>query len=331
MNLMGHWGLSAAIMALLAGALPCSAGAAAEAGWIGPAGLTPEAERSIARGLEHLASRQREDGSFGSHHRTAVTSLAVMAFLANGYLPEREPRGRTIAAGIDFLVNVGRAGGGYMGESMYEHALATLALAEAWGMSSRSDAIRDILKRAVDIILRAQNPRGGWRYHPRPHDADVSSTVMQIVALNSAREAGIVVPDATMARAVSYVLSCRDAASGGFGYQGPRDPGFARTAAGVTSLFLAGDQRSEAVLKGLDYLRKTAGGRDSDWFFYGQYYAAQAMYQAGEEAFAAWYPRARDRLISLQRKDGSWSEEYCTPMAILTLSIPTRFLPINQR
>jgi hypothetical protein len=294
--------------------------------------ITPEAERAVARGLEHLLSRQREDGSWGSGHRVAVTALTVMAFLANGYLPEREPYGRAIASGVDFLIVAGRAGGGFIGESMYEHALAALALSESWGMSSRSEAIRDLLKRAVDVILRSQNRRGGWRYYPRPDDADISVTVMQVVALNSAREAGIVVPDATIAKAIAFVLSCRNAASGGFGYQGPNDPGFARTAAGVTSLLLAGQRGSEAVLKGLDYIRTSAGAKgDSEWFFYGQYYAAQAMYQAGEDAFAAWYPRARDVLVSLQRKDGSWSEEYGTPMAILTLSIPTRFLPINQR
>lgn len=322
-----------AIATLLAACLgPASSPAADAPRPPASAEMTPEAERAVARGLEHLLSRQREDGSWGSNHRVAVTALSVMAFLANGFLPEREPYGRSIASGVDFLIVAGRAGGGFIGESMYEHALATLALSESWGMSSRSEAIRDLLKRAVDVILRSQNRRGGWRYYPRPDDADISVTVMQVVALNSAREAGIVVPDSTIARAIAYVLSCRNAASGGFGYQGPNDPGFARTAAGVTSLLLAGKRGAEEVRKGLDYLHTSAGAKgDSEWFFYGQYYAAQAMYQAGEDAFAAWYPRARDLLVSLQRKDGSWSEEYGTPMAILTLSIPTRFLPINQR
>ncbi len=318
--------------ALVVGAAPAESRGAEAAAKSTAVGLTPEAERSIARGLEYLLAHQREDGSFGANHRTAVTALSVMAFLANGFLPEREPHGRAIAAGIDFLITAGRAGGGYIGESMYEHALATLALSEAWGMSSRSEAIRDLLKRAVDVILRAQSRKGGWRYYPQPHDADISVTVMQVVALNSAREAGIVVPDATIRKAIAYVLSCRHAASGGFGYQGPNDPGFARTAAGVTSLLLAGERNSEAVAKGLDYLRlKAKDSGDGQWFFYGQYYAAQAMYQAGEHAFAAWYPGVRDLLVSLQRKDGSWSEEYGTPMAIITLAIPTRFLPINQR
>jgi hypothetical protein len=326
------------IIAVTAGGAACigplarPARAAEPARRAAAAEMTPEAERAIARGLEHLLFRQREDGSWGSSHRVAVTALSVMAFLANGFIPEREPHGRTVASGVDFLIVAGRAGGGFIGESMYEHALATLALSEAWGMSSRSEALRDLLKRAVDVILRSQNRQGGWRYYPRPDDADISVTVMQVVALNSAREAGIVVPDATIAKAIGFVLSCRHAASGGFGYQGPNDPGFARTAAGVTSLLLAGRRGSEEVLKGLDYLRTSAGGKgDSEWFFYGQYYAAQAMYQAGEEAFAVWYPRVRDLLVSLQRKDGSWSEEYGTPMAILTLSIPTRFLPIHQR
>ena len=87
---------------------------------------------------------------------------------------------------------------------MYEHGLATLALSEVWGMSDNAK-LRDSLKRAVQIILRSQNREGGWRYHPRPEDADLSVTVMQIVALASAREAGIYVPDETIEKALSFV------------------------------------------------------------------------------------------------------------------------------
>ena len=126
---------------------------------------------------------------------------------------------------------------------MYEHGLATLALSEVWGMSSRK-GIRDTLKQAVEIILSSQNSRGGWRYQPQPIDADISVTVMQIVALASAKEAGIHVPDHVIGKAKKYIKSLQVKGSGGFGYTGPHQPGFARTAAGVMSLLMCGERKS---------------------------------------------------------------------------------------
>jgi hypothetical protein len=134
-------------------------------------------------------------------------------------------------------------------------------------------------------------------------------------------------------KAVRYVKSCQHRASGGFGYRNASDPGFARTAAGVTSLLMCGERGSDEVQRGLDYLRKTRAGNLSSekWFYYGQYYAVQAMYQAGDSYYQEWHPHIRKALLSRQRQDGSWPKDYATPMAILILGVPYRFLPIYQR
>jgi hypothetical protein len=58
------------------------------------------------------------------------------------------------------------------------------------------------------------------------------------------------------------------------------------------------------------------------------------MYQAGEGYFQDWYPEIRNVLVAQQAKDGSWGGgrgEYSTPMAILILGVPYRYLPIYQR
>lgn len=325
--------LCAVLVLTLLPALHLAAAEVAGGARVALAELSPEAERAIQNGLRYLTAHQNEDGSWGGQHRVAVTALALSAFMVKGYFPERGLHGARLGRGLDFLIRASRVGGGYMGRSMYEHALATLALSEVWGMSRRGDEIRDALKRAVEIILRSQNPRGGWRYQPRPRDADMSVTVMQIVALSSASEAGILVPDRVIRRAIEYVTSCQDPESGGFGYQGPRDPGFARTAAGVTSLLMCGERSGEPLRRGLDYLRRSRSStfaRDK-WFYYGHFYAAQAMYQAGDAFYQEWYPHIREALIARQRADGSWSKDHGTPMAILILGVPYRFLPIYQR
>jgi squalene cyclase len=305
-----------------------SVGSQEPSGKVRVAELSPQTEQAIEKGIHYLLKGQAADGGWGRNHRVAHTALALMAFMVKGYLPEQPPHGAAMSKGIDFLLISAREGGGYMGSSMYEHGLATLALSEAWGMSSRSEQIRDTLKRAIDVILRSQNPQGGWRYQPRPETADISITVMQIVALASAKEAGMLVPDQTIERALKFVKSLQNE-NGGFGYTSSHDPGFARTAAGVTSLLMCGDRESPAVQKGLQYLRTHPA--QNQWFIYGHYYAVQAMYQAGETYYQQWYPKIRDTLLQSQKENGAWGDDYQTPMAILILGVPYRFLPIYQR
>jgi len=55
------------------------------------------------------------------------------------------------------------------------------------------------------------------------------------------------------------------------------------------------------------------------------------MVQAGDKEYAEWYPKIRDSLIAMQRKDGSWGEGHETPMALIILSTPHRYIPIYQR
>jgi len=219
-------------------------------------------------------------------------------------------------------------------------------LSEVWGESARSDEIREALKKAVNVIVKAQSPQGGWRYQPDGRSHDMSVTVMQIVALASAKEAGILVPDETIKRAIGYVKYCQND-GGSFGYTGPGDgvggTGFGRGGAGVVSLQMCGHRESKEVARGLEYLHSLGDDPfepDSGypWFYYGHYYAVLAMYQAGEKHYQKWYPQIMKTLIRLQDADGSWAggiragqQGYCTPMAIIILGVPYRFLPIYQR
>ncbi|MEX0653137.1 MAG: prenyltransferase/squalene oxidase repeat-containing protein [Phycisphaeraceae bacterium] len=307
----------------------------AQEGAVRVADLSPEAEQAIDRGLAYLAGSQNEDGSWGGPAHTAVV---LMAFMLKGYFPDPDRpdrHGQRLDRAVQFLLNQSRQHGGYFGGNMYHHALATLALAEAWGMSQR-DEIRDAVKSGVEVILRAQHSSGGWRYQPMPVDHDTSVTAMVVVALAAAHEAGILVPREVMARATEY-LKGRQTEEGGFGYRGPRDPGFARSAASTLALQLGGARNDEAVQNGLRYLMQTDAETafDNRHFFYAQYYAIQAMYQAGERPYAQWQPRIHDLLIQRQNDNGSWNAGHGNPfgtaMAILILGVPYRYLPIYQR
>ena len=60
--------------------------------------------------------------------------------------------------------------------------------------------------------------------------------------------------------------------------------------------------------------------------------------QAGDEKYSKWYPQVRDALISKQTAQGAWGKaakpgslSYETPMAIIILATPHRYIPIYQR
>lgn len=296
--------------------------------------LTPDVEKAIQGGLDWLVKTQATDGSWGSQHKVASTAVGLMAFMVKGHFPDRPPYGENLSKAVTYLVSTASPDEGYMGASMYEHGLATLALSEVWGMSGKTE-VGGALKNAVTVILKSQSGAGGWRYNPTPTDADLSVTVMQIVALASAKEAGIMVPDSTMQKAVLYILACRHAATGGFGYQPAGEAAWERSAAGIMSLMMSGQRDNAAVKPGLDYLIKQPGSifTGAGQYFYGHYYAIQSMYQAGDKQYQDWYPQIRDALLKLQTADGHWEDPQGigTPMAILILGVPYRFLPIYQR
>lgn len=318
--------------------------------------LTAKASEAIDRGLKHLLQTQKSDGSWASgdegERAVAITSLALMAFMSKAEFPGSGPNAAALTRAKDWLLKQAKAApDGYLGTSMYEHGLATLALTEMLGMTRGEGddaAIQKAVEAAVQVILRSQNKGGGWRYQPRSDEGqDTSVTVMVFIALASARQAGIAVPNETIAKVVSYFKSAADPESGGFNYVpggGSKGTTVACTGGGAYAAQLAGERGSEMVLSALRFLKERAPGiMDSNFgfYFYGHYYAIHAMVQAGDEYYAAWYPVIRDALIRKQSADGSWSESrnkrgskfasYETPMAIIILATPHRYIPIYQR
>ena len=326
---------------------------------------TPESEAAVNRGLAYLASRQQPDGhwsSGGYRGDVAITGLCLMAFLASGHQPGRGKYGLVLNEAVDFLANSVRMDGQYGspglvsskpgegGPPMYGHGFATLALAEVYGMTHRKD-LKPKIESAIKLIEDTQNKNpgnqwtdGGWRYQPRQGEADISVTVVQVLALRGARNAGLKVNQSTIDRAIEYMKRC-NGYDGGFTYQvRSGGSGVARTGAGVLSLMMAGLRESEECQKGLRYLKDRPLSANNDWahlqhFYYGIYYVTQAMYQAGGDYWKAWYPPIRDRLVRNQGSDGEWAAngyseagpEYATAMSVLVLQVPAGLLPIYQK
>jgi len=318
-------------------------------------------------------------------HHVGVTALGILAFLAAGHVPARGPYGLVVDRAVDFVLSRVDDDGFIHGDGtrMYSHAFATLALAEVYGMS-RAPKLRRRLEAAVELTITSQNKTGGWRYVPMTVDSDMSVTVCQVVALRAAMNVGIRVKQDTIDRALHYVVQSMitsDARSqgddevGAFSYQPVNTrwnrSSFALTAAGLTTLFQAGIYDDAALAryvqargialdplpqigKTVDYMERTYPPlfqhfRKHYFYYYGNYYAAQAMYNVGgvePERWERWYDHVRDDLLQLEirgraPRDGGeesrWESNvgdtstFSTAVAILILSMPFDYLPIHQK
>src|SRR5262245_18173096 len=330
--------------------------------------INADAQKAIDQGLAFLARNQNGDGSWGTNqHRgnVAITSLAALAFMAGGHQPGRGRYGNVVTRALHFVLDQeDRQRPGFLNNRnavlhgpMYGHGFGTLFLAEVHGMVQNRELrerLRGTLERAVQLIINSQNNEGGWRYQPVRQDADLSVTICQIMALRAARNAGVAVPKKVADQCTKYVKECQDLrGDGGFRYMRHGGPtGFARTAAGVVALYSAGVYKGDSVQKGLDYMLKNCkpgnaqdfggGLRRQDMlmhYYYGHYYAVQAMWTAGGRYWTEWYPAIREELLNHPDRDrtsGSWYDRricphYCTAMACIILQVPNNYLPILQR
>ncbi len=310
--------------------------------------ISKETQLAIDAGLIYLAERQNENGSFGDGaqaENVGVVSLVGIAFLAEGSLPGKGKYGAALRKITSFVLSHCQENGFITNPNakthgpMYGHGFATLFLAEAYGAYPDAN-LRKQLAKATKLIVDTQNADGGWRYQPERNEADISVTICQVMALRAAKNAGIYVPNKTIEKCIDYVKKSQNG-DGGFRYQltaGSPISAFPRTAAGIVALFSAGIYKGKEIDQGLAYISKNRPNikLDESHYFYGHYYAVQAMWQAGGKFWSDWYPAIRDELIKSQdKKSGVWkdqvSPEYGTAMACIILQIPNNTLPIFQR
>jgi hypothetical protein len=212
-------------------------------------GGSGQTEAAVGAALRWLAVVQSPDGrwdadQFGAgqeqmvlgHNRggagrgadTGVSALALLAFMGAGHTHQYGEYRDTVRHGLDFLLRSQAADGSLFGNAtfyaqMYCHSMATFALAEAQAMTG-DRRLEPAVTKAVDYCVAAQQPAsGGWRY--RPGDSgDTSQLGWQLMALASAKQAGIHVPSRTWAGIERFLQSVRRGNHGGLASYRPDSP-----------------------------------------------------------------------------------------------------------
>jgi len=273
------------------------------------------------KGLEYLAETQQGNGSWESSSQSlpGVVGFCVTAFLANGDDPAHGKYALHIRRGIDAIIASQNASNGYIGNSMYNHAFATMGLAEAYGMVPHPE-IAPSLQRAVEHILSAQkrNPKHAWRYTP----------------VLAARNAGIPVPQDAILKGLNYLAKNRGL-DGSYGYTSPSGGKPTLTAIGMLCLSLAHEDHTKPFQKSLEYLQKNLDYRERHYPYYFEYYMSQALFHADEATWEEWNQRNIRYMATLQNSDGSFpgnqGKAFSTAGALLSLALNYRFLPIYEK
>jgi len=336
-------------------------------------------EAAVARGLKWLALHQAPQGhwaldEFHLHHRTDLNStkfltntgltgkgmkndtagaaFGVLPFLAAGIT--HKPSGRptddqyvkTVKRALEWLIANQAKDGRFGGSSMYEHGLATIAICEAYGLTA-DPALKYPAQKALDFIVKAQDPQGGgWRYQPR-QAGDTSVVGWQVMALKSGQMGGLSVPNITLQLAAKYLDSCESTDGGGYGYTGPGDAPTMSAVGLLCRQYLGTPRRNANLQNGVKKLMK--GSPPSGHQIYYEYYATQVFHHMGGDYWDFWNAPAgkaeagmRDKLVQSQAADGSWDPRgdghaapggriMKTALSLLTLEVYYRHLPLYQR
>ena len=331
-------------------------------------GGTTLTEAAVARGLQWMASHQNDHGSWSTHafHRaqgcrrrcngtgslaseSAGTSLCLLPFLGAGQTHFTGRYKDVVSQGLRWLIDHQREDGDLRADTvgqagMYCHGQATIVLCEAYGLT-RDETLRGPAQKAIDFIVAAQHPGGGWRYYPG-EDGDTSVVGWQIMALQSARAAGLDVPDATIELAGHYLDTVSSQEGARYAYRPNQRATHVMTAEALLCRMYMGWKRNEPAMQdGLDYLIDRHPPRANDFNIYYWYYGTQAFHHAGGRAWKKWNKRVRDILVQTQRtsghRAGSWDPDgphasvggrlYVTALATCTLEVYYRHAPIFRQ
>jgi len=269
-----------------------------------------ETDIGVLHALRYLKKNQNYDGSWGKN-KVAMTSLALLAYLAHGELPASDEFGPTVQAAIEYILAAQQSDGHFSGRDGhdYTHPIATYALAEAYAMT-RIPKIKEATVKAMRPIIKGQNASGGFNYNLLPSSRDDSSYMAWCIqALKAAKMAGLYgdLPGLKecMSRSVSGFRKNYGECDGygGFGYasKGNRNSGL--TGAGVLCLqFLGASNTKECKggLKGLSDWEFNWEKPKSGSFVYYMYYTTQAKFQEGGRSWQMWDNQFKPSLIRHQ-------------------------------
>jgi len=345
---------------------------------------SPEADRAIKQGLQWLARQQQRDGHWELHDGypdagfswlrsdTAATALALLPFLGHGDTHQSGEFTEVVSKGVQWLQKIQDPETGDFHDmrreegreaAFYAHSMATIVICEALALTG-DEQLRPAAERGARYLLMAQHPdKGGWKFRPisKVMDGDLSVTGWALMALHTARMAGIDIPHDDFVRASGFLDSVKVKGLPRYKFDviTPDDHASpAMTAEAVLCRQWFGWPKDYPEMVGAvryitsdEYYPAWTEGRRN---VYAWYYTSQVLHNLGGEDWKRWNKAVRDVLTRNQVTGGSakkgtdtrgsWNPAspsgatreyaekggrlYITAMCLLILETPYRHQPI---
>lgn len=332
-------------------------------------GSTAGTQNALSEGLKWLAKQQLKPGpktgpnaglwSLQGPYRDganvenveAATAMALIAFQGDGHTHKSGAYAPVVAKAWNALLRRQNEDGRFFNNVMDQHqlytqALCTIAICELYGMT-KDEAYRKPAQRAVDYCVRIQASEGGWKYTPGQL-SDMSVTGWFVMALQSARMAGLEVPSDVFIRIEEFLETVSRENGSRYAYMERDGPKLALTAEGLLCRQYLGWQRDDSRLRdGVDYLLNNL----PDWRYeernvYYWYYGTQVCHHMEGADWRVWNDVIKEMLPEHQEsrgaERGSWDPDgdrwgsaggrlYVTCLSLYILEVYHRHLPIYQQ
>jgi len=328
-------------------------------------------EGAVGEALRWLAKNQKSNGSWSlrgpyqdgavTENKVAATAMALLAFQGAGFTHDAT-RPMLNSAGdkkeVDYRREVGRGWDAMLEwldkdgrfwkkgkvsvehHRLYSQAQATIAICELYAMT-KDKRFRRPAQRAIDYAVRIQDAKGGWRYTPGV-DSDTSVTGWFVMALQSARMAGLEVPSKVFEKVSRFLDTVTDDGGSRYGYL----PGYgskpSMTAeALLCRQYLGWPRDDERLQRGIAYLANyPIDWSDANSYYW--YYATQVMHHMEGDEWLAWnrvmVQEIPHQQVTKGGEKGSWSPRndrwamggrlYMTCLCTFMLEVYYRHLPI---
>jgi hypothetical protein len=349
-------------------------------GLVASGGGSDESEDAVQLGLSWLKRFQEKDGRWQlteSNEKpprypdpgirslktdTGATALALLSFLGSGHTHKEGAYKKEVNAALQWLLQQQNSDGNLYDQdelghqqSFYAHGQATIALCEAYGLT-KDETLRAPAEKAIAYICASQHPvKGGWKYRPQS-EGDLSVFGWQIMALQSARMAGLTVPDETLGRATAFLDLVQVDNGARYRYEAVDEfkPTPAMTAEGLLCRqYLGWPREMPAMQEGIEYITRPehlpdwSSGKRNVYFWY---YGTQTLHNVQGKAWDTWNRALLDAVVTHQVREGaqrgSWHPKlpvgahdenadkagrlYITSLCILTLEVYYRHLPLYK-
>ena len=316
--------------------------------------LTRKSIQAVQKGMDWLNRARCPNGGYGEDAKQwadiGCSATVGLAMLADGSTAVQGPRKRQVREIASYLLkqvevmpksNITSKKGTQLQNKIGLQAhtfFALLFLSQVVGESHATEATMEACKKLVKAVVGSQKGDGSWG---NTSWAPVLGTVMGWTSLRSSHFAGFDVggsPEKTAEFLIDTLKKNLNQPQNHWMHN------LYKNAAGIRVLYAMGKEKDPIVKEAFDQVIKlVTGGKTAFNQAGGEEYLAfhlltEMTLQKGGADWKAWYPVVRDKIISVQNQDGSWtghhcirSRTFCTAAACLVLSAPNRYLPISQK